>query len=257
MYQVLCIYSIITVVLTYIITLYNIVITHKLNCNHKHECRALRPVMVQSFWSARVLVPECFRTRNIQERTFQRSVDVCRNLPMTSCRTVELKSSRHSKRSIVCSRIRSQRDSKTCFRSGPTRLIHLSGRSRNEETRENYRLNSGPFRRTSRNSDRWVCAGFLLTLAVTSCSARRRFQVSGGIFSVMNLVVKKSIRAKLIFKERRRGGEEAAGQEIAEAVRVLCIHAQFTADQSVRQRGVKKTCQLILVHRPNIPPSDI
>lgn len=210
--------------------------------------------MVQSSWSARVLVPECFRTRGARRDggTFQRSVGVFKNLPMTSCRTIELKSSRHSKRSIVCSRMRSQRDSKRV--SGPDRLALYTWVGE-AETRENYRLNSGPFRRTSRNSDRWVRAGFLLTLAVTSCSARRRFQVSGGIFSVMNFVVKKSIRAKLIFKERRRGGEEAAGQEIAEAVRVLCIHAQFTADQSVRQRGVKKTCQLILLHRPHIPLS--
>lgn len=216
----------------------------------------LRPVMMQSFWSACVLVPECCTTRRARcdGRTFQRSARPCRNLPMTSCRTIELRSSRHSKRSIVCSRVGSQRDSR--WVSGLDRLA-LSTASTwmgDAKTRENDIVD----RQDPSDGNREIHAGFLLTLAVTSCSVRRRFQVSGGIFSVMDFVVRKSIRAKLSFEEKR-GREEATGQEIAEAVRVLCIHAQFTADQTVRQRRVKKKeiRQLILYSADHIFSSSV
>lgn len=165
--------------------------------------------------------------------------DLCvrwRNLPTASCRMSELKNSRHSKRSIVCSKMGSQRNNRRV--SGPDRLA-LSTASTwmgEAKTRAGGKITGSIVKFLPTEVEKfWQMSARCRDSADSRCNflCSRRFQeTSGGIFSLINFVARKSIFAE------KRGGEEAANQEI---VRVLCIHAQFTADQAVvRHQGVKK-----------------
>lgn len=105
-------------------------------------------------------------------------LECSRNLPTTSCRTIELKSSRHSRRSIVWRRIGSQRDSRRV--SGPDRLAWM-GEAKGKKKITPLIAKSLPKEvgRFWEMSACWIpadsCLNFLFSL--------QNFKVSGAIFS--------------------------------------------------------------------------
>lgn len=164
--------------------------------------------------------------------------DLCarwRNLPTASCRMSELKNSRHSKCSIVCSRIGSRRGNRRV--SGPDRLALSTASTwiKEAKTRAGGKITDSIAKSLPTEVEKfWRMSARCRDSANSRCNFLRSRHFSRRcqevFFQRWILWREKAFLAKLIFAGRRRGAQ-AATQEIAEAVRVL-LHSRSVHSRS-------------------------